>query len=81
MLQSKAIPLDFLQVALHTQFLCSFTVLATCKSVSTTSFLVTKSSITYTISASSKFKMNSTCMYSILIINACTKVHPATLTL
>ena len=63
-LQRKAISQKLLQVALRTVYLRSFTILASCKSVSTTSFLVTKKfNNQYRQRLSSKFKVNSTCPY------------------
>ena len=60
----KAIPQKLLQVAIRTVYLRSFTVLASCKSVSTTSFLVTKKfDNQHHQRLSSKFKVNSTCPY------------------
>ena len=91
-LQRKAISQKLLQVALHTVYLHSFTVLASCKSVSTTSFLVTKKfDNQHRQRLSSKFKVNSTCPYIRSIRNygiliycyaraVSTEQYPATLT-
>ena len=91
-LQRKAISQKLLQVALRTVYLHSFTILASCKSVSTTSFLVTKKFDNQHLQRlSSKFKMNSTCPYIRSIRNygiliycytrtVCTEQYPATLT-
>ena len=45
-------------------FLCSFGVLASCESVSMTSFWLQKSSITSTVSAEFKVQVNSVCTYT-----------------
>ena len=69
MLQRNAISQKLLRVAFRTVFLRSFTVFASCKPVSMTLFLVTKSSITYTVTAEFKVQSNSTCAYVCSIRN------------
>ena len=91
-LQRKATSQKLLQVALRTVYFRSFTVLASCKSVSTTSLLVTKKfNNQHRQRLSSKFKVNSTCPYICSIRNyniliycyacaICTEQYPTTLT-
>ena len=50
-------------------FLCSFGVLASCESVSMTSFWLQKSSITSSVSAEFKVQVNSVCTYTRPITN------------